>query len=121
MLAERDACSRVSKGLEGAFLWSASRLVDLSYRAEMVGEMRDAAEHAPQLELGGFARRVQGCEPSLRFIAEAVANLLPLNVVDSRHFPRLIPLRVGEGVAAVGRPLVHERQPETQVLHVCGD
>src|SRR5687767_12029573 len=69
-LASLRSEPRRSERLERAFFRPSSRLVDLPYRAEMVGEMRDAAQHAPQFELGGFARGPQSVKPAFRLTAQ---------------------------------------------------
>src|SRR5690349_9704038 len=105
---------------EGAFLGASRLLVDLPDRAHVIREVGDARHHPVQLGLGHVARRAEHLEPPARLVAEPVADLVPRARVDLADLPRLVPLCVREGVAALGGPTVHQRQPVALVLHVRG-
>src|SRR5688500_7923731 len=93
---------------ERAFFRSARALVDLSDRAEMVRKVRYASGHSGEFHGGDLAWRLQDLQPALRFIAKSPADLAPRGVVHHGRLPRLVPLRVGEGITAGRRPLVHQ-------------
>src|SRR5262245_47628997 len=95
---------------ERAFARPARVLADLPHRTEVVGQVRDAREHAGEFDRFDGARRAECGEPSMCFSAQAASDLAPGSVVDARAFPRLVPCRVGERVAAFGGPPVHQRQ-----------
>src|SRR5688500_1565828 len=86
-------------------------LADLSYRADMIGEVCDAANHSPQSETACAPRRLQSREPVLRFAPQSVANLFPLAVVHCGDLPCFAPVCTGERISAFSRPPVHQRQP----------
>src|SRR5262245_14840956 len=87
----------------------------------MIGEMRDARDHPGQLDSIHLTIGLQRLEPPMRFVAQAVADLLPRGLVYRGHLPRVVPHGVGEGVAAVGCPPVHQRQPVAEVLRMRRD
>ncbi len=96
-------------------------LADLPDRAEVIGQVGDAADHARQFDVARLSRRRQRLEPSLRLGAQAVADLLPLLLVDDADLPGGIPGGIGERIATLPRPAVHQRKSVAEVLGVCGD
>src|SRR5690606_33198736 len=101
--------------------WAAGLTVDLPDRAEVVGEVCDAGDHSRQLDVLHVARSPQRLEPTPGFASQSLANLVPLRRIDARDRPGLLPVRIGERVATLARPSVHERQAVAQVLRVSGD
>src|SRR5690348_692981 len=60
---------------------------DLPHGAEVIGEMRDARDHAAQLDRPDLARRTEHLEPAMRLVAEAAADLAPSLLVHRRRLP----------------------------------
>src|SRR5215470_10044055 len=104
-----------------AFPRASHLLVDLTNRAEVIREVSDAGDHPGEFYPGEFARRAQRFEPAVCFGAEAVADLIPRRRVDGRELPGFVPLCIGERISALGYPLIHEREPVTNVLRMRRD
>src|SRR4051812_22611502 len=60
-----------------SFTRSTGLPVDLPDGAEVISEMRDARDHPGELDGLGVARRTERRQPSSRFAAQAVADVLP--------------------------------------------
>src|SRR5688572_33255515 len=59
---------------ESAFRGAARAGGDLPYGAEVIPQVRDASDHAVQLDGGDVAQRADGAEPASRLVAEAVRS-----------------------------------------------
>src|SRR3954470_11444356 len=102
-------------------LWRAGRgAIDLTNRAQVVGEVSDRANHRVQFRGVDFARRSQDVEPPLRFAAKPGPELCPLLIGDRRLPPTGRPVRAVEWLFP-RTPAVHERKPVAQVVDVRGD
>ena len=60
----------------------AGGVVDLTDRAEMIGEVGNASDNAIQLDAADLARRAHRLEPAMRFVAKIGPELPPLAVGD---------------------------------------
>src|SRR5688500_20050945 len=93
MPATRINPKRGGLSAESAFPGAARAGGDLPYGAEVIPQVRDASDHAVQLDGGDVAQRADGAEPASRFVAEAAPNPSPLGAVHDRCLPRLVPGR----------------------------
>src|SRR5687767_6674190 len=92
-----------------AFGWSSDLAVDLADCTHVIRQMRDAADHAAQLDAVDLSRRAQNHQPSRALIAELNAERLPLRLGDGDFFPARRPVGIGERVLTLA-PAVHQRQ-----------
>src|SRR4029450_2837664 len=103
---------------ERSLFRAAYALADLTDRAEMVGEVCDAGNHAWELDAAALARLSAHFQPALRFVTQPCAYLLPRAGINGGHLPGLIPFRIGERIATLPCPAIHQRKAVTHRVGV---
>src|SRR5262245_7235424 len=88
-----DTCGPRSCRAQSISKGAAERAVDLANGTEVIGEMRNAGNHAVQLHLVVVARRAKGFEPGPRIARKSLPQRGPFLIVDDRALPARRPVR----------------------------